>query len=86
MKLAERILGGQRWKRTESGWGILYVAMFADSKAWVLDSLRGHMDNVSCVIFNGRQQDLIISNSEDHTIRVWDMSRRASLQVRLYTF
>lgn len=54
----------------------------ADSKAWVLDSLRGHMDNVSCAIFNGRQQDLIISNSEDHTIRVWDMSRRASLQVR----
>jgi coatomer subunit alpha len=53
-----------------------------DSKAWVLDSLRGHMENVSCVIFNGKQQDLIISNSEDRTIRVWDMSRRAALQVR----
>ena len=55
-----------------------------DSKAWVLDSLRGHAENVSCVLFNGKQQDLIISNSEDRTIRVWDMSRRIALQVRSF--
>jgi coatomer subunit alpha len=58
------------------------TATCADSKAWVLDSLRGHAENVSCVLFNGKQQDLIISNSEDRTIRVWDMSRRAALQAR----
>lgn len=51
----------------------------AESKAWEVDSLRGHMNNVSCVIFSGRQ-DVIVSNSEDRTIRIWDMSRRVALQ------
>ena len=37
------------------------------------------MNNVSCVIFSGRQ-DVIVSNSEDRTIRIWDMSRRTALQ------
>lgn len=37
------------------------------------------MNNVSCVIFSGRQ-DVIVSNSEDRTIRIWDMSRRVALQ------
>ena len=50
----------------------------------MLDSLRGHAENVSCVLFNGKQQDLIISNSEDRTIRVWDMSRRTALQARCH--
>jgi coatomer subunit alpha len=54
-------------------------AQCADSKAWEVDSLRGHMNNVSCVIFSGRQ-DVIVSNSEDRTIRIWDMSRRTALQ------
>ena len=34
-----------------------------DAKAWEVDSLRGHINNVSCVMFHPKQ-DLIISNSE----------------------
>ena len=33
---------------------------------------------MSCVIFHPRQ-DLIVSNSEDKSIRVWDMSKRTCL-------
>jgi coatomer protein complex subunit alpha (xenin) len=40
----------------------------AESKAWEVDTLRGHTNNVSCVMFHARQ-DLIISNSEDKSIR-----------------
>lgn len=47
----------------------------SDAKAWEVDTCRGHYNNVSCVIFHPRQ-DLIISNSEDRSIRVWDMSKR----------
>jgi len=49
-----------------------------ESKAWEVDTCRGHYSNVSCVIFHPRQ-DLIISNSEDKSIRVWDMSKRTCL-------
>jgi coatomer protein complex subunit alpha (xenin) len=45
------------------------------SKAWEVDTLRGHVNNVSCVMFHARQ-DIIVSNSEDKSIRVWDMSKR----------
>jgi coatomer protein complex subunit alpha (xenin) len=52
-----------------------------EAKAWEMDSLRGHVNNVSCVIFHRDQgQDLIISNSEDRTIRVWDTQKRLNLQ------
>lgn len=37
------------------------------------------MNNVSCVIFHPRQE-LILSNSEDKTIRVWDMAKRTGIQ------
>lgn len=40
-----------------------------------MDTLKGHANNVSCVIFHPRN-DIIISNSEDKTLRVWDMNRR----------
>lgn len=50
-----------------------------DSKAWEVDTCRGHFSNVSCVIFHPRQ-DLIISNSEDRSIRIFDLHRRAALQ------
>jgi WD40 repeat protein len=43
-----------------------------DTKAWEVDTLRGHVNNVSCVMFHARQ-DIIVSNSEDKSIRVWDM-------------
>lgn len=49
-----------------------------DSKAWELDTCRGHYNNVSCVIFHPRQE-LLLSNSEDKSIRVWDMGKRTCL-------
>lgn len=52
----------------------------ADTKAWEVDTLRGHVNNVSCVIFHARQQDIIVSDSEDKSIRVWDMSKRTGVQ------
>ena len=54
-------------------------ATAADTKAWEVDTLRGHVNNVSCVIFHARQ-DIIVSNSEDKSIRVWDMSKRTGVQ------
>ena len=43
--------------------------------------MRGHSNNVSCVIFHqSNEQDLIVSNSEDRTIRVWDVSKRMGVQ------
>lgn len=44
-----------------------------------MDTCRGHFNNVSCVLFHPRQE-LIISNSEDKSIRVWDMSKKAGVQ------
>jgi coatomer protein complex subunit alpha (xenin) len=38
--------------------------------------MRGHTNNVSCVLFHPKHE-LIVSNSEDRTIRVWDISKVA---------
>ena len=52
-----------------------------DTKAWEMDTMRGHGNNVSCVIFHqSNEQDLIVSNSEDRSIRVWDVSKRMPVQ------
>lgn len=32
--------------------------MIADTKAWEVDTLRGHVNNVSCVIFHPKQARL----------------------------
>ncbi|CAK9178462.1 unnamed protein product [Ilex paraguariensis] len=53
--------------------------IWLDTKAWEVDTLRGHMNNVSCVFFHPRQ-DIIVSNSEDKSIRVWDSTKRTGLQ------
>ncbi|TYZ51366.1 hypothetical protein PybrP1_006004 [[Pythium] brassicae (nom. inval.)] len=50
-----------------------------ETKAWEVDTMRGHTNNVSCVLFHPRHE-LIISNSEDRSIRVWDISKRMGLQ------
>lgn len=50
-----------------------------DTKAWEVDTLRGHTNNVSSVLFHPRHE-LIISNSEDRSIRVWDISKRMGIQ------
>ena len=46
-----------------------------DTKAWEVDTLRGHVNNVSCVLFHPRA-DAVVSDSEDRTVRVWDLSKR----------
>lgn len=53
--------------------------MFAETKAWEVDTCRGHTNNVSCAIFHQRQE-LIVSVAEDKCIRVWDMSKRTAVQ------
>lgn len=52
--------------------------MTIDTKAWEVDSCRGHYNNVSSAIFHPRQ-DLILSDSEDKTIRVWDLTKRTAV-------
>ncbi|TKY49936.1 Coatomer subunit alpha-1 [Spatholobus suberectus] len=49
------------------------------TKAWEVDTLRGHTNNVSCVLFHAKQ-DIIVSNSEDKSIRVWDATKRTGIQ------
>jgi hypothetical protein len=49
-----------------------------DTKAWEVDTFRGHFNNVSCALFHPRA-DLILSNSEDKTIRVWDVAKRSGV-------
>lgn len=51
----------------------------SDTKAWEVDTCRGHFNNVSSALFHPRHE-LIISNGEDKTIRVWDMAKRAAVQ------
>lgn len=43
-----------------------------------MDTLRGHQNNVSCVAFHPKL-DILISNSEDRTMKVWDMNRRTCI-------
>ena len=43
-------------------------------KGWELETLFGHINNISCVMFHNTLP-LIISNSEDKTIRFWDNSK-----------
>lgn len=53
----------------------------SDTKAWEVDTLRGHSNNVSCCLFHPNPKlELIISNSEDRSIRVWDVSKRVGVQ------
>jgi coatomer protein complex subunit alpha (xenin) len=57
-----------------------------ENKAWEVDTCRGHYNNVSCVIFHARQ-DLILSNGEDKSIRVWDMTKRLVFEnIKLFIY
>lgn len=60
---------------------MIYQFWFTEEKAWEIDSCRGHYNNVSCVTF-ANNQEVILSDSEDKSIRVWEMSKRTCL----YTF
>ena len=48
------------------------------NKHWEMDTLKGHANNVSCVIFHPRME-ILISNSEDKTLRIWDLNRRVQI-------
>lgn len=41
--------------------------------------MRGHTNNVSCVVFHPKRE-LIVSNSEDKSIRIWDTTKQSAPQ------
>ena len=51
----------------------------SETKAWEVDTCRGHFANSSACLFHPHQ-DLILSVGEDKTIRVWDLNKRTSVQ------
>jgi coatomer protein complex subunit alpha (xenin) len=51
----------------------------SDTKAWEVDTCRGHFNNVCVSLFHPRHE-LILSVGEDKTIRVWDMGKRTAIQ------
>ena len=51
----------------------------SDTKAWEVDTCRGHTGNVLSAIFHPHQ-DLILSVSDDKTIRVWDLNKRVPVK------
>ena len=53
--------------------------MSIETKAWEVDTCRGHFQNASGALFHPHQ-DLILSVGEDKTIRVWDLNKRTSVQ------
>ena len=57
-----------------NGWSTFLL----ETKAWEVDTCRGHFNNVAGVLFHARQ-DVIVSASEDKTIRVWDMTKRTCI-------
>lgn len=48
-----------------------------DTRAYEVDQLRGHTNNVTCVCYF---KDFPVSVSEDHTVRVWDPHHRTAIQ------
>jgi coatomer protein complex subunit alpha (xenin) len=56
-----------------------FLFLTLESRAWEVDTCRGHFNNVSACVFVPRMQ-LIVSNSEDKTIRLWDINKRNALQ------
>ena len=51
----------------------------AETKAWEVDTCRGHFQNASACLFHPHQ-DLILSVGEDKTVRVWDLNKRTLVQ------
>ncbi|KAF3498226.1 hypothetical protein DY000_02057282 [Brassica cretica] len=58
---------------------IMGLTQMNKTKAWEVDTLRGHSSNVSSVMFHAKH-DLIVSNSEDKSIRVWDATKRTEIK------
>lgn len=56
-----------------------FVNPIVETKAWEVDTCRGHFQNASACLFHPHQ-DLILSVGEDKTVRVWDLNKRTSVQ------
>ena len=56
-----------------------YLTSDIETKAWEVDTCRGHFANASACLFHPHQ-DLILSVGEDKTIRVWDLNKRTPVQ------
>ena len=55
---------------------------FNDIKGWELETLFGHINNISSVMFH-HTLPILISNSEDKTIRFWDANKYSCLHVHI---
>lgn len=60
---------------------ILYYIL--DTDAWNADTLFGHVGNVSCCLFHPQRPNLLITDSEDKTVRVWDCKRHTCMCVMM---
>lgn len=58
---------------------LLKVWRMSETKAWEVDSCRGHLHNILCCLFHP-YKDMIVSVSEDKTIRTWDLNKRTPIQ------
>ncbi|KAG5518110.1 hypothetical protein PMAC_003296 [Pneumocystis sp. 'macacae'] len=50
----------------------------SETKAWEVDTCRGHFNNASAALFHPHQE-LILSVGEDKSIRIWDLNKRTSI-------
>ncbi|KAL7674934.1 hypothetical protein ACOME3_001206 [Neoechinorhynchus agilis] len=51
-----------------------------ETKAWEADTLRGHFNSISCVVFAVGQESLIISIGEDKCLKIWSLNKRTCIQ------
>ncbi|BFZ60889.1 hypothetical protein YB2330_001941 [Saitoella coloradoensis] len=50
----------------------------SETKAWEVDTCRGHFHNACAALFHPRQE-LLLSCGEDKTLRVWNLNTRSSV-------
>ncbi|KAF5341886.1 hypothetical protein D9611_001711 [Ephemerocybe angulata] len=58
---------------------VIKVWRMSETKAWEVDSCRGHFNNVSNALFHPKHE-LVVSCGEDKTMRVWDLAKRTAIQ------
>lgn len=51
----------------------------SETKAWEVDTFRGHLNNILCCVFHPFQ-DVIISVGEDKSVRTWDLNKRTTIK------
>ncbi|KAE8217274.1 hypothetical protein CF319_g8602 [Tilletia indica] len=56
----------------------MFIRM-SETRVWEVDTCRGHLNNISSALFHPHQE-LIVSDGENKTIRVWDMGKRTAVQ------